>query len=535
MLLAFALSHSRSDETAERLLRRAQAKFPADFWMNFDLANFLLHKKTPDFSEALRYMQAAVALDPHSPVAQNSLGVALGQKGRLEEAIACFVEAIRLKSDYPDAHVSLGVALANKDRLDEAIAKYHDAIRLKKNSPAAYYNLGNALRQKRKPDEAIAAYRETIRLKKDYPGAYINLGVVLGENRRPDEAITEFHKAIEIQPDAHNAYTCLGAALEQKGDLEGAIAAYRQSIRIKEDNPVARINLSVLLAKRGDVDEAITIVREGLRLNPESVDLHDGLGFALRAKGDFDGAIAAFHEAIRLNNKYAGASTNGYTHLGHVLKAKGQFADALASYRRSHELTKAPQWRLQLAKWVKECEHLVELDGKLPRVLEGVLVPGDAAESAEFAAICCTPVKQRYAAAVRFYRDAFAKQPGLADDVQQQHRYNAACAAALAGCGQGKDAAQITEPQRVLWRQQALEWLQSDLEARTALLQKTPQLRDAVQEQLLYWQKDSDLAGVREPAALAKLPQAEQSRWSELWKRVADKRRDLAPPGNPKK
>jgi phosphoglycerate dehydrogenase-like enzyme len=39
------------------------------------------------------------------------------------------------------------------------------------------------------------------------------------------------------------------------------------------------------------------------------------------------------------------------------------------------------------------------------------LVPGDAAESAEFAAICCTPVKQRYATAVRFYRDAFAKQP----------------------------------------------------------------------------------------------------------------------------
>ena len=43
-------------------------------------------------------------------------------------------------------------------------------------------------------------------------------------------------------------------------------------------------------------------------------------------------------------------------------------------------------------------------------------------------------------AAARFYEEAFAAQPKLADDLGAAHRYNAACAAALAGCGQSKDA-----------------------------------------------------------------------------------------------
>jgi hypothetical protein len=36
-----------------------------------------------------------------------------------------------------------------------------------------------------------------------------------------------------------------------------------------------------------------------------------------------------------------------------------------------------------------------------------------------------------------------------------------------------------------------------------------------------HWLADPDLAGVREPAALAKLPQAERQPWQKLWDDVA--------------
>jgi hypothetical protein len=57
-----------------------------------------------------------------------------------------------------------------------------------------------------------------------------------------------------------------------------------------------------------------------------------------------------------------------------------------------------------------------------------------------------------YAAAARFFDEAFAAQSSLADDLSSQHRYNAACAAALAGCGQGKDADDLSEQEHARWR-----------------------------------------------------------------------------------
>jgi hypothetical protein len=32
-----------------------------------------------------------------------------------------------------------------------------------------------------------------------------------------------------------------------------------------------------------------------------------------------------------------------------------------------------------------------------------------------------------------------------------------------------------------------------------------------------HWQKDTDLSGVRDPAALAKLPEDERRQWQKLW------------------
>ncbi|CAN5916676.1 hypothetical protein BH23PLA1_BH23PLA1_33860 [soil metagenome] len=35
-----------------------------------------------------------------------------------------------------------------------------------------------------------------------------------------------------------------------------------------------------------------------------------------------------------------------------------------------------------------------------------------------------------------------------------------------------------------------------------------------------HWQQDSDLAGVREPDALAALPEPERAEWQALWAEV---------------
>jgi hypothetical protein len=45
--------------------------------------------------------------------------------------------------------------------------------------------------------------------------------------------------------------------------------------------------------------------------------------------------------------------------------------------------------------------------------------------------------------------------------------------------------------------------------------------RMAVGDKLRRWQTDADLAGLREPEALSKLPADEQASWRKLWADVA--------------
>ena len=45
--------------------------------------------------------------------------------------------------------------------------------------------------------------------------------------------------------------------------------------------------------------------------------------------------------------------------------------------------------------------------------------------------------------------------------------------------------------------------------------------RAAVQQKLRHWQKDTDLAGIRDAAALAKLPADERAAFTQLWADVA--------------
>jgi hypothetical protein len=110
---------------------------------------------------------------------------------------------------------------------------------------------------------------------------------------------------------------------------------------------------------------------------------------------------------------------------------------------------------------------------------------------------------------------------GAQSGLERGQRYNAACAAALAGSGRGQDAAPLDEGQRAPWRRQALEWLRADLThwAKEAG-SRSPQPRLKVQRTLAHWHSDPDLAGVRGAAALGKLPEAERQGWHKLWRDV---------------
>jgi serine/threonine protein kinase len=125
----------------------------------------------------------------------------------------------------------------------------------------------------------------------------------------------------------------------------------------------------------------------------------------------------------------------------------------------------------------------------------------------------------------RSLRQALQADPMLGDDRPAQHRYHAARAAALAATRQGKDEPPLDEAGKAKRRGQALDWLKAELTAwNTVFYSGPPQDRLALLQTLNAWRNDADLAGIRDAAALVKLPQDEQKAWQALWARVPELR-----------
>jgi serine/threonine-protein kinase len=207
--------------------------------------------------------------------------------------------------------------------------------------------------------------------------------------------------------------------------------------------------------------------------------------------------------------------------LGTALRSRGDFSEAISEIRKARDLARKSKPRLvqQIERDLVVTEQQASLAARLPAILTGKLKPADAAEALGFAGVC--HAKGLYGASARFWIEAFQTQPKLADDMQVQNRYNAACAAALAGCGQGKDDPPLDVAAKARWRKQAIDWLKADLTAWSKILDSgPPQARQAVSQALQHWKADADLAGLRDEAALAKLPPDEQATCRALWSEV---------------
>ena len=110
---------------------------------------------------------------------------------------------------------------------------------------------------------------------------------------------------------------------------------------------------------------------------------------------------------------------------------------------------------------LRECERLIEVERKLPAILQGDVEPANAAECLQWAELC--RYKGYHTAAAYYNSSAFRAEPKLAEDFANGYRYGAACDAVLAAAGKSEDAQQLPNTVRLMLRRQALLWLRATL------------------------------------------------------------------------
>jgi tetratricopeptide (TPR) repeat protein len=555
LLASHVLRQGDRDE-ALALLRWARGRHPTDFWIHYELAVVLRQGKDQSpviLEETIGCYRTALALRPAAIAVHIDFGMALQAKNHLDEAMAEYRKAIELDPRVAIAHLNLGNALNAKDQRDQAMAEYRKAIELEPRSVKAHLNLAIVLQAMNQADEAMAECRKAIDIDPKLARAHKLLGAALYDTNRQDEALAEFRKAVELDPKFASAHCDLGTALKATNHLNEAIGEYKKAIELDPMLAMAHNNLGGALKDRDQLDEAVVEFRKAIELDPGYAWAHHNLGITLQAKNQLDEAVAEYRKAIELDPKGAAAHYN----LGNALRAKnqldeasaeyrkaidlrgdcyaeancnladllgsqGQFSASLDLYKRGHESgSKREDWRYPSAQWVANAERRVRLETKLADILGGKVTAADNRERLGLAEVCA--LKRRYVAAAGLYADAVNAEAKLADDPKAGHRYNAACSAALAAAGHGTDAGELDDQEHRRLRRQALAWLRADVEQWAKGLEAgKPEDRRNMRAMLEHWQRDADLATVRDAHALQMLTAQEQEAWRQVWSDVAE-------------
>jgi Tfp pilus assembly protein PilF len=343
--------------------------------------------------------------------------------------------------------------------------------------------------------------------------AHLNLGACYYERGRLADARRELEQAAALGPGRAEPHARLATVLAEVGQWPQAADEYRRATALAPEAAWLHANFGTVLLELGCPDEALAEFRRAVALDPDLPLAHANLGIVLRAFGRPEEAEAAFRRAVALDPALAPAHAG----LGDVLADLGRTDEARAEYRRALD----PGDR-QARSRLQACARLAALRTRLPDLAAGRDRPADNAERLALAYACRLPAERRFALAARLYAEAFAADPEAAGRPPAEHRFHAAAAAAAAGCGEGRDAGRLGEPEKARWRHQALEWLRADLADWVRRADDgRPPARVALRRALRTWQGSATLAAVRESAALAELPQEERAAWQRFWQDVA--------------
>jgi tetratricopeptide (TPR) repeat protein len=247
----------------------------------------LLALQAKQYDLAVEWLARAIRQDPQ-PVYLSSLGTALKQQGRLEEALKTFDKAVQLRPDDAELWIHLGHVLIDLDRPGEAVLSFQHVLKLNPrhwasaNTSAhllfrlerfeeavAHFNLCDelqpnhsltlhmralALRSLKRFEESLVDNLRAHQLDPADPHNCNNIGDALQSLNRPEEAVEWFDKALELNPGFIQAINNKAFSLAQLHRFDEAFAIYEHLNRTGTNTAATDWNLSLLRMLTGDFE-----------------------------------------------------------------------------------------------------------------------------------------------------------------------------------------------------------------------------------------------------------------------------------------
>ena len=156
----------------------------------------------------------------------------LDSQGLSREAEQQTREALSQYQHSAVLHASLGIALEQQNRIDDALKELRTGADEKSHTAENLRLLGDVLLHAKRNREALAAFSKADDMKPNAVDTLHDWGEALVESGHYDLAIDKLSRAVALRPDLAPSYVEWGHALEHKGDLREAARKYALALRL---------------------------------------------------------------------------------------------------------------------------------------------------------------------------------------------------------------------------------------------------------------------------------------------------------------
>lgn len=287
-----------------------------------------LNGEPPDFTAAMRELQEAARLDPHSPLPLAGLAEAYTREYQMRRdekarnnAQLWLAKSEALNADSPSVRMAAGLLRTIQGDYPRALADYQRVEEIEPGNVEALVGSGFVYEIQGMLDKAMTDYRQAISLDPSYYKPYEYLGAFYFNRGHYDKAEELYKKDIERAPVRANAYGSLAAAYIAQGKYAEAQEVYETLLRLKGQNPLTLNNIGGMLAFQGHQEAAIDYYRRALAKDPNSPRYWLNLGDSQRRINDSISARDSYRrglEAARRHIRENPGSASGRAHLAYI-------------------------------------------------------------------------------------------------------------------------------------------------------------------------------------------------------------------------
>ena len=295
----------------------------------------------PNLSEAVKYLEKAVKLEPKQMTLYMHLGQVYLESGDSVQAMQVLEQATRLNPEHSEAWIQLAEAQLAAGRLDLAVESTNQALENADNPVKPLLLLGEIELQSENPMGAYKIVQSLLSTEPDHPDALLLLARVLVSLERSEEAIEILEAAI---PSIKDPLPFQLELIRLTGRVHGREAALTLLQGLSEQYP-NQPNVLAFMAKflleQEEFDQAVIAAKQALlSVNGElsaieKSELHYLVGRQSRDAGQLDQAVHHLSLAIQHDPN----QIESYLELGQVYQDRRQHQDALSTFQKAINLS----------------------------------------------------------------------------------------------------------------------------------------------------------------------------------------------------